>query len=719
MIVKRLLQSIFLVCTFAAQFAYSQWSAQLIFSPNPSPYLSDWSSRVNTVTLIVTNAPSVPTDVKILAEISHNNKLVAYTNADKLQPQTINPGIRTFYGENIVPMSAMHFEDNLDESTKRSGRIPDGTICITIKIIDATTLEQLALLPPVCVTIVSYTTPYLILPADQAVLCKLGQNNVIEMNSGNPRPMFRWTPVVPAPMEPVRYRLSVFEVLAGQNPSTALRSARPVFERELMGLTELIWPVEYFYPEVGKRYAWSVRALDFQGRPLVSYQDGWATPFSFTVSDDCGEGNIDIDGDGIPDINRLGEPIVVKTPIEVRITAPQTMPLDPDAPHEFTGRARSATGGPFNYNWYLREVGTPRYISLKKEPIPSNLWLSPGTAKPNKSYFLKLVAEKNGQFGHHEITIAMGPSSEDSAGSGIGGRQWDEGASQSETTWSSDANRRGYVSGKFLIEIDGKTAGYLQSFQGAATAPSVAGDFAMQLGLSMTPAIYDWIESSWNKEYLRKSGAIIMEDFNFHERARREFQAALISEIQMPALDAASKDPAYMTIKVQPAAMHEVRPEPNKKIEPPATAQKTWSPANFKLEIAGLPTAKVSKVESIVFKQKTTQQTADNSRDYFKEPGKIDHPNLTFTLSQTDAQPWLDYFESFRLAGGCTPQLEKSGSLIYLANDGTAELFRLDLSKICPRKLTQLPAGADGQRRIKIEMYCEDIRFSYSPSVGR
>lgn len=716
MFVKRLLQSIFLVCTFAAQFAYSQWSAQLIFSPNPSPYLSDWSSRVNTVTLIVTNLDPTPRDVKILAEIEHNNKLVAYTNADKLMPQTITSGQRTFFGENIVPMAAMHFEDNLDASTQRSGRIPDGTICVRIKVIDASTLELLAE-DRKCATIISYTPPYLILPADQAILCKLGENNVIEMNSGNPRPIFRWTPVVPAPIEPVRYRLAVFEVLPGQNPSTALRSARPVFERELMGLTELIWPVEYFYPEVGKRYAWSVRALDFFGRPLVSYQDGWATPFSFTVSDDCGEGNIDIDGDGIPDINRLGEPLIVKTQIEVRITAPQTMPLDPDAPHEFTGRARSTTGGPFNYNWYLREVGTPRYISLKKEPIPSNLWLSPGTAKPNKSYFLKLVAEKNGQFGHDEVTITMGSSSEDSGEIGL--RQWDEGASQSETAWSSDANRRGYASGKFIIELDGTTAGVLQSFQGAATAPSVAGDFAMQLGLNMAPAIYDWIESSWNKKHTRKNGAIVLADFNFNERARREFHAALISEIQMPALDAASKDPAYMTIKVQPAAMHEVKLESNRKIEPPTTAQKTWTAANFKFEVGGLPTAKVSKVESIGIKQTTVPNTADNSREPMKVPGKLEYPNLTFYVPQTDAQPWLDYFENFRLAGGCTPQLQKTGSLTYLASDGATELFRLDLAKICPRMLTQLPAGADGQRRIKVEMYCEDIRFSYSPSVGR
>lgn len=387
-----------------------QWNAELQLIA-PSPYLSDWSSRRNTATLLITNSSGTPRNVKILADIEMSGDLAAYTKPEKVGIRTIQPGQpQMFFGENIVPYVAFHFEGTIGASAQRAGRIPDGVVCVRAKVVDAQTG---ALLDDdyKCATIVSFVPAYLLLPEDKAILCRLGANNVIEMNTGNPRPMFRWAPVVPAPPEPVRYHFAIFEVLPGQNPLTAFRSARPLFERDLVGVTELLWPLEFFYPEAGKRYIWSARALDANGLPLASYQDGWATPFAFTVVDDCGEGNIDTDGDGIPDMNRYGEPLDYRSDLTVRITTADPSPLDPDIRHEFTGAARSLSGGPFVFRWFVREHDAQKFKPLSAPSNLPKLTLAPYALKPDHSYDLRLTAERNGIFGKADLEARTGESS--------------------------------------------------------------------------------------------------------------------------------------------------------------------------------------------------------------------------------------------------------------------------------------------------------------------
>ncbi|MFI5264614.1 MAG: choice-of-anchor D domain-containing protein, partial [Candidatus Kapaibacterium sp.] len=85
----------------------------------------------------------------------------------------------------------------------------------------------------------------------------------------------------------VTYHFAIFEVLPGQAPIAAFRGARPLFVQDVPNLTDLLWPTQYFLPEKGKIYTWSVQALDSRGNPFVLENNGWATPFTFTVGSDC------------------------------------------------------------------------------------------------------------------------------------------------------------------------------------------------------------------------------------------------------------------------------------------------------------------------------------------------------------------------------------------------------------------------------------------------
>ncbi len=267
---------------------------------NPSPYLSDWQSRASTATVIVNNATGASLDCKIWVEFFLNGSRVAYSQPAKLPLTRVQPGSNSFNGGSLVPLNSVHFENNVDQNSQRAGRIPDGQVCIIVHVLDPRVNKE-SVSPNGCAMIFSYSPPNLILPLDGSLLCRLGENNVIDKRNNSPVINFQWTPVNPAPPQErqiVKYHFAIYEVLPGQDKIAAFRGARPIFQTgagggipDLLGQTSLIWPTQYFLPEKGKTYVWSVRALDNRGNPLVLTNDGWATPFTFSVPLDCDQGD--------------------------------------------------------------------------------------------------------------------------------------------------------------------------------------------------------------------------------------------------------------------------------------------------------------------------------------------------------------------------------------------------------------------------------------------
>ena len=287
-----------LLLTVAGQ-AFAQITANAPIINRPSAYLPDWQGRASTATIQINNNGTTTKVCKIWVQIFLDNVLVAYSQPAKLQPISIIPGPHFYSGEELMPISAVHFENTIDDRSRRAGRIPDGLVCIIVHVIDAATAAQLAVSPNGCAMIVSYYPPELRFPENDAELCKVGMNNVIYTRNGSPLPIFQWIPIVPSPPMLVTYHFAIFEILPTQEPIAAIRGARPLFERDLIGQTSLIWPLEYFFPEPGKFYTWSVRALDINGNTLVQSNEGWAAPFRFSVLKDCGTTNPNDNSDSI------------------------------------------------------------------------------------------------------------------------------------------------------------------------------------------------------------------------------------------------------------------------------------------------------------------------------------------------------------------------------------------------------------------------------------
>jgi hypothetical protein len=98
-----------------------------------------------------------------------------------------------------------------------------------------------------------------------------------------------------------------------------------------------------------------------------------------------------------------------------------------------------------------------------------------------------------------------------------------------------------------------------------------------------------------------------------------------------------------------------------------------------------------------------------------KEPAQIDFPSLIITIPENEIEPWYKWHKEFVMDGKSDPSKEKSGSLSYLTSDLTTELFSLSFSNLGIIKFTpdRHDSASDKLRYVRVEMYCEEMRFSY------
>jgi len=296
-------------------------------------------------------------------------------------------------------------------------------------------------------------------------------------------------------------------------------------------------------------------------------------------------------------------------------------------------------------------------------------------------------------------------------------------------------NDWGYTAGRFAMDLGGKFAGWISSIEGGHATSDVvveklgadmiqhkhlAGvkyeDISVSCGTSMSKAFYSWIDASLSRKHARNDGAIITADYDQKEVSRLTFWHALITEVGFPALDAASKDAAKMTIKFSPERTRATQSKGGAASAPIGKGeQKKWLPSNFRLKIDGLDKgcAKVNKIEALTIKQKVVEDPCGQQRDYQKVPASIEYPNLVVTLSEAYAEEFYKWHEEFVINGDNGQDKEKGGTLEYMSANMKDVLFTLTFSGLGIFKLTpeKVEAGSENIRRVKAEMYCEQITF--------
>ena len=307
------------------------------------------------------------------------------------------------------------------------------------------------------------------------------------------------------------------------------------------------------------------------------------------------------------------------------------------------------------------------------------------------------------------------------------------------STWPTD--KRSYTAGHFELQIDGHAStAYLKSVDGGYVRASLVDEpigpdihrvkhtstveiepLSIDFGLSGANDVLKWIQSSWDKTWSRRDGQISHANFDLKTTFEHHFYDALITETTFPTLDGASKEAAYIKIKVQPERVLSQKAGSGSVQSNLGPKQKLWMCSGFRLNIDGIDNAKyANKIESFSIKQGIKKLYTGEERFPQIEPTKIDFPNIVGSISLEFADDFLKWYDNYIIKGQADPKAQKTGSIEFLSPDRAKTLFRINLYEMGLHHLSvqQSTANADTIKRVKFELYVGRMDLDGGGALG-
>jgi hypothetical protein len=276
---------------------------------------------------------------------------------------------------------------------------------------------------------------------------------------------------------------------------------------------------------------------------------------------------------------------------------------------------------------------------------------------------------------------------------------------------------------RHVLQIDGAMCGFLRSVAGGTGFASVSQDLMLhetskqilgppqwedvELRLDLPPAgpVRDWIVASWTGKSVPGTVVVTTVDPELNVIRERKFRNALLTGTTISALDASSKEPGVLTLKVVPESVETAPAGGTLAVPRPAAA---WLRSNFRLELPGLDCTRVVGVDSFT----VTQQFADPpGGDGTPVPGPLSFPDLTVTVPERAAATWQAWFEAFVVEGRNAATDEKNGRLTLLAADLAKELASIGLFNVGIFRLTTDWSSDLTTARVSARLYCDRMDF--------
>jgi phage tail-like protein len=294
---------------------------------------------------------------------------------------------------------------------------------------------------------------------------------------------------------------------------------------------------------------------------------------------------------------------------------------------------------------------------------------------------------------------------------------------------------RAYAAAHFAFTLEKEECGVLRSIEGGGVKVDATTyrygfghetwrqlgkpkfeNIKLQVGMSMAKPFYAWIEQFFTGKTVRKDGAIHAADFQYKERARREFTSAIISEVTLPALNAADKNAAYMGVTIAAEKIVFVKGDLSQ-LGPAAgmEKQKLWTCCHFNFTIDGFDDQcrRVSKVDAATIKMNVIEHHVGGYLEPYKFGSRIDYPNLSFTLPEADFQPIADQAQAYW--NEKKKPANFNGHIDYLDNElkplGTLQFTGANVISVTPDRSD---ATTEEMKMVKVEMYTEGMTLTFA-----
>ncbi len=292
-----------------------------------------------------------------------------------------------------------------------------------------------------------------------------------------------------------------------------------------------------------------------------------------------------------------------------------------------------------------------------------------------------------------------------------------------------------------FLEFDGQMAGHLHDCEGGDQFGVVANErigperwekkhiaqvmyrpIEMTFAPHLNKRIFEWVRDTMDGKFRRVTGSVIHTNYDYKEVSRLEFTEALFTEFELPLLDASAKDAAHLKLKLFPETTKRIGGAVKGVINAPKTKAKMFLPSNFRFEIKGpanigAACKYVSRIEPITVTQQVAQDISGQDRDYLSAPEAMRISDLVITVAESHAEPFYKWHEDFVVEGNNAPENEVTATLDYVTPDLKGTILSLELKGVGIHSIKrQRPKeGADAVRKIQVEMYCEEIKFTKIP----
>ncbi len=233
--------------------------------------IDSWTNTPGSLVLIAQKAPTAQLrGVRLMVQIKGGGAIICGTNASNARD--VDP----FDVKNFTTAELLGYLGNCPV-------LKDGNYTICAQFVN---IDRIAISQEVCKEFTvetpketDYAPPTLITPENEKKF------TLKEMQ----RPLlFRWTPLVPKPKEPVTYRLKVWQLMQGQNGTAAMRSNPPIVVKDVDNITQamitgvITGPCR---PPYLCDFIWNVQAINREGKPM-GRNNGFSEPYTFKVLDD-------------------------------------------------------------------------------------------------------------------------------------------------------------------------------------------------------------------------------------------------------------------------------------------------------------------------------------------------------------------------------------------------------------------------------------------------
>ncbi len=285
--------------------------------------------------------------------------------------------------------------------------------------------------------------------------------------------------------------------------------------------------------------------------------------------------------------------------------------------------------------------------------------------------------------------------------------------------------KRGYVAGKYALELDGKNEGWLSSVAGGnptsdvvtekvgpdnITRKHIGGVKYEPIVLEASPELAATaLQMLLDNKLKRLNGAVISTDFDYKEVSRLNFFQTLVTAVTIPELDAGGKDACHFDIELTPEYTRTALGSGSTTKPDVVTARlKTCLVSNFRVKIDNLNTTKVSKVESFTLRRSVVANTVGEMRDQ-KEAARLTIPNIKLTVASSTSKDFTDWLEDFVVKGNNGQEKEKTLMLEIMTPNLSEPLLTLTASGvgIVAVRRVATPAGSDNIARDEAELYVE------------